>query len=487
MDIKLTMDGPLHIRVETENKQFLKDLGRHLEDYVKDYFFMPAFKSGVWNGKKKFFNAATNTFPYGLLNEVLSFKKNFFNELDLTADDEVKKLFTGDLRIENFDLDLTPYPFQKDCIETILVRQRGIIRSATASGKSLVIAYVIKEIVEKTKGKVLVIVPSKSLVKQFDDDFLSYGDWFKDKVGLVYAGAGDRLDWSKSIVLTTWQSLSKNKAKLNDFVGIVCDEVHTAKAKVLSDILSKATKAAFRMGFTGTMPGNRVEELSVKSFLGPVWREYKSGDLANEGYISSCKVKLKKLYYKDRPRGTYIEVADQVFQNPFRLSVIENIVRDRDRSVLILVGKVEKEGLVLKEYLENRLAGKTVVFLSGKDKVDVRNEWRKECNERQDVVLIATYGIMSTGINIPSLKYMILGSSYKSKIRILQSIGRTLRKHQDKTEGAVIFDLCDMVESMEPQENGKDKKKKYFEKHGEKRIKMYEQDGFDVEIEELRE
>ena len=111
-------------------------------------------------------------------------------------------------------------------------------------------------------------------------------------------------------------------------------------------------------------------------------------------------------------------------------------------------------------------ADKKVVFLSGKDSIEEREKWRKECMKRKDLILIATYGIFKQGINIPNLKYIILAAPFKAKIRILQSIGRALRKHANKEKGARIYDLVD--------------KTKFFKKYGDIRIRYYDTEGFEV-------
>lgn len=140
--------------------------------------------------------------------------------------------------------------------------------------------------------------------------------------------------------------------------------------------------------------------------------------------------------------------------------------------MLLLVGKVEKEGEYLEDWLKNR-TDKEVVFLSGRDKTDEREKWRKACMERKDIALIATYGILSVGINIPNLKYAVLASAFKAKIRVLQSIGRALRKHSEKKDGAVIYDIVDGV--------------KYLKDHGNKRFRYYTSEGFEVTEKEMKE
>ena len=148
------------------------------------------------------------------------------------------------------------------------------------------------------------------------------------------------------------------------------------------------------------------------------------------------------------------------------MKIITDLSKRTNDNVLILVGLVEKEGEILYEYIKNNTENKTVVFLSGKTSVDVREEWRKKLNEEKNIIMIATYGIASTGLNIPSLKHLILASPFKSEIRTLQSIGRALRLHSSKTKGAIIYDIIDNT--------------RYLSRHGKKRLEYYKAEKFNL-------
>jgi superfamily II DNA or RNA helicase len=217
------------------------------------------------------------------------------------------------------------------------------------------------------------------------------------------------------------------------------------------------------------MPDSELECQQVMSYIGPILREYGSVKLAKMGYVSKCNIKVLHVDYKTKPKGEYNEVKDEVFNNAYRMGLITEIVRKCDGSVLLLVGKVEDEGAVLKKHLEESgvLEDREICFLSGKDNAKEREIWRRYTDEQSHIVLVATYGIFSTGINIKSLRYLVLASPFKSKIRVLQSIGRTLRLHADKVNGATVFDICDTT--------------KYLREHGDIRMKHYAKEGFDIE------
>jgi superfamily II DNA or RNA helicase len=462
MSVKLTLFDPLTIQIQTDDIDYLDMMRDEFTRYVSGFRFVPAYKSGAWNGKVSMIHEFRRTFPYGILLDYMRTHKRNFKRISLELDPKVTELFKGpDLNI-NYNLKYYPRPYQKDCIEAALTHTKGIIRSATASGKSLVIAYIIKALLENGLiKKALIIVPSTSLIRQFHDDLLDYG-FVDDVIGEVYS---DKKQWDRDIVISTWQSLKNNRKQIMPFGCVIVDETHGAKAHELKKLLA-STPAKYRLGFTGTMPLNALDNWNTKAYLGPIIREYPSGLLAEQGYISKCTVNMFHINYKtDFETDDYHQLRDLIFSNPYRLKVLSTIANQLDHNVLFLVHKVEKEGEMLKDYFK-KIRGKEVVFLSGKDSVERREKWRKACMKRKDLILIATYGIFQQGINIPNLKYVVLASPFKAKIRILQSIGRALRKHEDKAEGAKIYDIVDNI--------------KPFKKYGVIRLRHYDSEGFDT-------
>lgn len=460
--VNVVLKDPLHIRIETDDYDYLNLLKEEFTYHVENYQFMPKYKSGMWNGTTCLMKAGYSL-PYGLLLELLKINKKEFPRITTIVDNDVKNLFRSSIKLEPvYDLKLFPYPYQSDCIEKALKYTKGIIRSTTASGKSLMISYITKTLLEnKETEQCLIVVPTKSLVEQFYSDMKDYEiEWSVGRVHQKYK------EWDKDIVISTWQTLMRNPGNLVNYNCIVMDECHQTRSFQLSKILKKS-HAKYRYGFTGTLHAGQLDNLNVFSYLGPVIAEYSSAELAKEGYISKCNVNIIDLSYNDVFEGDYNEVKDAVFTNNYRLSVIKEIVKSVDHNVLLLVGKVEKEGDYLKDWLEGVINKKEIVFLSGRDDVKEREKWRKACLKRKDIILIATYGIFSTGINIPNLKYTVLAAPFKSKIRVLQSIGRNLRKFENKEKtGAVIYDIHDET--------------KYLNKHGNIRARYYSMEGFNI-------
>jgi superfamily II DNA or RNA helicase len=342
---------------------------------------------------------------------------------------------------------------------------KGIIRSATASGKSLAISYIIKNLLDNRHitnvGRGLIVVPSTQLVEQFRNDMIEYG--LNEKfIGRVYTGYKE---WEKAIVISTWQTLQNNHDKIALYDAMIGDECHQNKAHELKKIFSKS-RAKYRIGFTGTLPNHQTELYNVKAFLGPVLKEYPSGLLAEQGYISKCNVKAIHVKHPNIESNNYHGIKSEVFNDRSRLNIIIDLVKKADQNILLLVNYLNEGDKLVKAI--NRNTDKEVVFLSGKDKTTIREEWRQKMMNQKNIALIATYGIFQQGINIPNLKYLVMASPTKSKIRTLQSVGRTLRLHDNKKEGSIIYDIIDEV--------------KFLMKHGEKRLQYYESEGFEIEI-----
>jgi len=467
IEVKLIMKDKKKIRIRTNSRKYITSMIDSFTKHVSGYYHMPLYRSGQWNGKTCMINGTNHSFPYGLLIDYIRFHKAIWPEVKLEISEDVKKIFRGFPLEIKYDLKLQPRPYQKESIESCLKYAKGIIRSATASGKSAVISYVIKNLLDnKLAKKALIVVPSLSLIEQFHSDMVDYG--IKYSIGKVYA---DSHKWDEDIVISTWQSLSKNHKMLKNYDIVIVDETHLCKSRELKKIMSLST-AHYKFGFTGTLHSNELDNWNTKAYIGPILKDYPSGLLADQGFISKCNVKAILMNYLHPPKGTYLEIKDIIFRNQFRLKFIANLVESLDHNVLLLVGLLD-EGHMLKKCLE-KYTKKEVVFLSGKDNIETREDWRQQMMQgKTNIALIATYGIMAQGVNIPNLKYMIMASPFKAKIRVLQSIGRTLRLHENKQEGSFIFDICDQV--------------RFLKKHGEIRHKFYQTEKFNIEVQEVNE
>ncbi len=479
VNVKRLRTNPLKLQIDTEDYDYLKGLHNYLSDFVPNYWHMPQFKTSSWDGKASMFNKPNRSLPYGLFMDVVRYHKKFHKDYTLDIDPDVTGLFRGKLLNYKFDMSrkYCPYDYQQDCIDGALRATKGIIRSATASGKSLIIAYIMKILRDfKISQRQIVIVPNTNLITQFVGDLTDYGINPQD-IGTVWEKSKQ---FDKPYVISTWQTLGDKRyiKYINLYNTIIIDETHQAKSFTLRKILSKAVRAQYRLGFTGTLHAGDIDNWNVKAYLGPVIRDYPSQLLAEWGYIAKCNVNVINIDYDDpyeeRFSGSYPDVRDDVFNNPYRMNVLTELVRQLDSTVLLLVGRVELEGQILQKIFEEARLDKEVVFLSGKTSDEAEREfWRGQAIKRRDLILIATYGIFQLGINIPPLKYLVMAAPFKSNVRVLQSIGRSLRKHIEKVDGAQVFDIADQC--------------KYFDDQAEKRHRIYGSERFYVEEIVLKE
>ena len=463
-EIKITLSKDnLHIKIDCEDRQYYLDLKEAFNFPVAGYNFMPRYLNSGWDGKVSLFNSGNKTLPYGIFLDYLKFHRNKYKNIELNVDAKVKALFNGKHLKPKFDLKFYPYDYQEDCILTILKHTKCIVKVATASGKSLIISYVIKTLLEKYKNKqYLIIVPTTNLVEQFYKDMIDYGI-DSEIIGRVYS---DIKEPDKTIVVSTWQSLMNNHDWLDRFYGVVVDECHiTSSGQEVKKILTKACNAVYRFGVTGTLPSTQLELSNVKAFLGPVVKNYSAKELGDAGSVSQCRIIAYNLQHQQEFDGEYFEVREKVFQSPARLSFIKDTINDIGmENILVLVNLVEKEGMVLRDYLKKHMPDREVIFLWGDTKVKEREFHRKDFDDKKNKVVISTWPLFKLGVNVPSLKYIMMASPLKSKISVLQSVGRVLRKHFSKVDGAVVIDIIDQVP--------------YLYSHGEIRGKYYKNEGF---------
>jgi superfamily II DNA or RNA helicase len=477
-NVNIVLHDNLNIRIDTTDYEYLNKVKEHYTEYVDGYMFTSKYKSGQWNGKKSLFNPNVRRLSYGLLLDLVKFTKKEFPHLEINIENDVKKMFEGIKPDPTWNLKHYPRAYQEDCILAALSYSKGCIVSCTASGKSLIIAYIIKELLKEEINNAIIIVPTIGLTTQFYNDLLDYGI-YPELLGCVNSKLKE---FDKRIVISTWQSLKNKKEMVGTFDCVIVDEVHSCAAKILHEVLQHATKARWRLGFTGTMPKCRLDELMVKSYIGPVLKNVTSKDLADDGFISHCNINMLHVNYLDKIKGDYNQVREKIGESKYRLGLIKHLCGITDHTILLLVDKI-KEGEDLEEALRDKFPNRQVVFISGRDKAELREKWRLLGDLRDDVIIIATYQVFSVGINMPSLRSLVFASPSKSYIRVIQSIGRTLRLHEDKEGvGAIIWDIVDNTKFLK--KHGEIRHRHYtFEKHTINEYKLLESNAnFEMEL-----
>jgi superfamily II DNA or RNA helicase len=276
-------------------------------------------------------------------------------------------------------------------------------------------------------------------------DFISYG---MDEENVYKIFSGQNKNTEKSIVVSTWQSIYKQKESwFKQFNLVIGDEAHHFKATSLTSIMTQLTEAEYRFGFTGSLDGTQTNEMVLVGLFGPKIQFTKTADLIKNKYLSPFRIKAIILSHSDEIRKfcsklKYKNELDFVVQCERRNNFITNLALSLSGNTLILYQFVEKQGVVLYNKIHNKSNNQKVFFIDGSVDGEKRNNVRHIIEQENNCIIVASYGTFSTGINIKRIHNIIFASPFKSKIRGLQSIGRALRKGDNK-DIATLFDIAD--------------------------------------------
>ena len=359
-----------------------------------------------------------------------------------------------------------------DAVDHAITNEKCILLSPTASGKSLIIYYLIRYYKDL---KSLIVVPTTSLVEQLFKDFQDYGFDSETHCHRIYSGKDKVTD--KRIVITTWQSIYKMPKKFyEDYRVVIGDEAHGFKAKSLTDIMTNLTNCPIRIGTTGTLDGTKTHKYVLEGLFGPAYEVITTKKLMDDEHLAQLKIHCIVLNYpesvcKEMKSATYQQEIDYLVSNQKRNSFITTMVSRLKGNTLILYQLVEKHGELLYQQLQE--LDKKVYFIHGGIKTDVREAIRSSVEKDENSIIVASFGTYSTGINIRNLHNVVFASPSKSRIRNLQSIGRGLRI-SDTKQKANLFDISDDL-SYKSRNN-------YTLNHMLERLKIYNEQKFDYYI-----
>lgn len=433
--------------------------------------FMPAVKLGRWDGKESFCTVGGASFINTLdillpIVEKAGYEielEDLRSPIDINFDTIDKDLFNGRIWPAEHEHGNTPIvlrDYQVDAINKYLKNIQCIQEISTAAGKTIITAG-LSYIVEKTTGgRSIIIVPNKNLVGQTEEDFLNIGL----DVGVYF---GDRKDIGKQHTICTWQSLEVLHKKgtienlnlieafLEDVNCVIVDECHGAKAKIMKKLLTGPFRnVPIRWGLTGTIPEEDFQKVALHICIGETINQLTAKELQDKGILAQCHVNVVQLQDRGEYR-TYAEELKYLVSNPARMKFIaDSIIRIAESgNTFVLVDRL-KAGELLEEFIENS------VFLSGADKTSVRKEHFDKINKSDNGIVIATYGIASTGINIPRIFNLVMIEPGKSYIRVIQSIGRGIRKAKDKE----FVNIWDFTSSLKFSKRHLGKRKSFYKK-----------------------
>lgn len=481
----------VYIRIYTD-PSIAQELSEFFTFEVPGARFTPAFKARIWDGKIRMFDLHRKTLYLGLLKYVQDFAER--NGYDITYQNEILSNtnisrediaeYATWLNLQGRGKPIEIRDYQVDAIHKALTSERTVLLSPTASGKSLIIYTTMRHHLEEGR-KCILVVPTTSLVEQMYADFQDYSSangWRVDRhCQKLYSGF--TRDFTSDVLITTWQSIYKQPAAwFNQFDVIFGDEAHNFKAKSLTTVMEKMTNVRYRIGTTGTLDNKKVHKLVLEGIFGPIHRVTTTKELMDSNQVANLQITCLVLKYDDVTRkivnkSTYQEEMDYIVKHEKRNRFIRNLAVNSEGNTLVLFQYVEKHGKVLFDMIKDKVHDKRkVFFIFGGTDTEAREEARKLMEHENDAIAIASFGVFSTGINIPSIENVIFASPSKSKIRNLQSIGRGLRLKEGKTH-CNLYDISDDLQWKSW--------KNHTLGHFAERLKTYSEEKFSYKIVEV--
>ena len=483
------IDTTANLVISKANEVFLKvNAEPHIEYELRDHFtfevpnakFMPQYRGKNWNGEIHLFDLRSKRIYVGLLDRIISFcerhdytykfQDNEYYGAPFESNENIS--YEGVKDYMESICNHSPRKYQVQGVYDALKHNRKLLISPTASGKSLMI-YSLVRYYSAREQKILLVVPTTSLVEQMYKDFCDYGWDAGSYCHRIYAGKEKNNELP--VTITTWQSVYKmDRSFFTDYDVVIGDEAHLFKSKSLISIMSKLEHAKYRFGFTGTLDGTQTHKWVLEGLFGPSYKVTKTDELMKQGHLSQLDIQCLILKHDPQKFETYNDEIEYLITHEKRNNFIKNLALDLKGNTLVLYSRVEAHGQVLYDLINNnKHTDRKVFFVHGGIDAEQRESIREITENENNAIIVASYGTFSTGINIKRLHNVIFASPSKSRVRNLQSIGRVLRKGKDKVK-AILYDISD--------DCTKGSKRNYTLNHFIERIKIYNEENFNYEI-----
>ena len=487
--LKIFKVDQVYLKIDCE-PSIAKELSSFFTFKVPNHQYSPAYKKKRWDGTIKLFNLASQTIYVGLLDYIVKFcqDRNYKYEIEGI---ELQKITENDVKdwlleqkIYSGGKEIVPHAHQIEAVIHALTKNRSLLLSPTGSGKSLIIYLALKYLLDcYSTGKYLIVVPTTGLVTQMAGDFADYCNHDKNflkQIQIIFQGKSKEIN--KRITISTWQSIYKEPDTFfKDFYGIFGDEVHLFKAKSLSSLKKKCRNCVFRTGTTGTLDNTQAHKLMIEGLFGRCFSVTTTKELMDDKILSSLTINSILLNYdikdyQEIKKCSYQTEIEWIISNKKRNDFICNLANNLNGNVLILFNYVEKHGIPLYNQLKST-SDKDVFMIYGKTDIEQRELIRNIVDNHSNSILVASYGTCSTGINIKNINSIIFASPSKSVVRVLQSIGRGLRKSNRK-DTATVFDIGDNL-SWKSYRN-------HTLRHMDERSQLYTKEKFSFSIKNIR-
>jgi len=485
------------IQIVEASESGYEQLRHSFKRRISNWRFHPLVKKKVWDGYISFIDKY-NRIPVGLWNELnqicskYDFKlelSDFHNVIDESFDEEDFRKWVADFFSSHPKI--TPRDYQVDACIPILKYRRSISEIATSAGKTLII-FMIFGYLKERKGvqKFLMVVPNTNLIIQTLEDFEEYNNNKIDFTKQTIHGGSDKEKRDVDFIIGTYQSLVKKELDFFDNVNVVCvDEAHHTQAKSIKDILVKCYKTNYSFGLSGTMlQDGTTEALTIQAYLGPLVNNISASFLTANNYATPIFIKIVMMDYLEaearekledlRSRKSEIDGSKLldlekrlVVENRARFLFVSDFICKTTKNSLVLFHNVKDGyGKRIYDYIREKTTDKVVFYVDGGTSIDLRDQYINQMEEDDNKILIASFGTFSTGISINNIHNVFFVESYKSEKIVRQSIGRGMRLCEGKDRVTIVDFVDDFTHTK--------KNKNYLLKHGEERVKIYEQQGF---------
>ncbi|QEG06580.1 DNA helicase [Escherichia phage mogra] len=493
-DIKVHFYDFSHVRIECDESTFY-ELRDFFSFEADGYKFNPKYRYGQWDGRIRLLDY-NRLLPYGLVGQIKKFCSNMsysvwidpkiFETEDLTREDfdawlSKQEIYSGNAKIE-------PHWYQKDAVYEGLVNRRRILNLPTSAGKSLIQALLARYYLENYEGKILIIVPTTALTTQMANDFVDYRLFSHSMIKKIGGGA-DKADKSKNdapIIVGTWQTVVKQpKEWFSQFGMMMNDECHLATGKSISSIIAGLNNCMFKFGLSGSLRDGKANVMQYVGMFGEIFRPVSTSKLMEDGQVTELKINSIFLRYPDefatKLKGkTYQEEVKIITGLKRRTKWIAQLsvkLAKKDENAFVMFKHVTHGKEIFEAIKE--LGYEKVYYVSGEVDTETRNALKVMAENGKGIIIVASYGVFSTGISVKNLHHVIFAHGVKSKIIVLQTVGRVLRKHGSKAV-ATVWDLIDDA-GVKPKSLNTKKKYthlNYLLKHGIDRIQRYADEKF---------
>lgn len=473
--IKVVIDYDTRMQKGIIQSNYLDNIREHFSVENKNAYITRMRTGNKFIPSRHYVITPSGRFDFGLYNEIKNYIQSLQIPIELIVTDLFNKYYNSNFDFKDNELQklqLTPAEHQLSAIRNCLQQGFGNVVVGTGGGKTFIIATLVSTIrkYSNPSHKTLIIVPNVQLVEQTYKDFINYG--IDPNLISCRSGKHETIGDINAITIANLGILESKKQDIGWVEKIdllIIDEVHKLRKDNKFNKIIDKIKTRHKYGFTGTMPEDKIDIWNIIGKIGPILYEKPSNELRDESFLTNALIQILYLQHKVQPEYPDSTISnptlrwdaenDFIYNNKWRNTVIAKLANKLDGNVLILVDRLIHGDELLNNITQ--CTNKEVYFIKGEVEIEERERIRDLMEGKDNVICIAMSSIFATGINIKNLPYIIFALAGKAKVKIIQSIGRGLRLHENKNR-LIIFDIVDnLIYSM---------------KHLEKRLKLYNEE-----------